>query len=116
MKKLLIAGLLSCAAFGQAHASAETLDTETAVGMASLMICTTFYAEQDMQIEGVIVGQSMMSHKNAGIEEMIMSKETSQALDEYMKRFQAANKEQQIKICDEAIKFARESTFVKVAE
>ncbi|MCL1137213.1 hypothetical protein [Shewanella pneumatophori] len=114
MKKLLIAGLLSCAVAGQA--SAENLDQETALGMASLMICTTFYAEHDMQIEGVIVGQSMMSHKNAGIEDMIMSKETSQALDQYMKNFQAANKEQQIKICDGAIKFARESTFVKVPE
>ena len=112
MKKLLVAGLVSCLFAGTA--SAENLDTDTAVGMASLMICTSFYAEHDMQIEGQIVGQSMMSHRTAGIEEMIMSKETSQALDAYMTRFQAANKEQQVVLCEDAIKFARESTFVKV--
>lgn len=110
MKKVLIAGLVSCLFAG--HAAAENLDKETALGMASLMICTTFYAEHDMQIEGSIVGQSMMAHKNAGIEEMIMSKETSEALDAYMNQFKAANKEQQIKLCDEAMKFARESDFV----
>ncbi|GIU15871.1 MULTISPECIES: hypothetical protein [unclassified Shewanella] len=110
MKKVLIAGLVNCLFAGTAVA--ENLDKDTALGMASLMICTTFYAEQDMQIEGSIVGQSMMMHKDAGIEEMIMSKETSEALDAYMDQFKAANKEQQIKICDQAIKFARESDFI----
>ncbi|MGS0675663.1 hypothetical protein [Shewanella sp. 0m-4] len=112
MKKVLIAGLLSCLFAGTA--SAENLDKDTALGMASLMICTSFYAEHDMQIEGTIVGQSMMAHRNAGIEEMIMSKETSQALDAYMTRFQSANQAQQVVLCDDAIKFARESDFVKV--
>ncbi|ABZ76561.1 hypothetical protein Shal_2000 [Shewanella halifaxensis HAW-EB4] len=110
MKKVLIAGLVSCLFAGTA--AAESLDKDTALGMARLMICTTFYAEQDMQIEGSIVGQSMMAHKNAGIEEMIMSKETSKALDAYMVQFNASSKEQQVKLCDEAIKFARESDFV----
>ena len=55
MKKVLLAGLLSCLIAGQA--SAEQLDQDVALGMASLMICTTFYAEHDMQIEGSIVGQ-----------------------------------------------------------
>lgn len=45
MKKVLLAGLLSCLIAGQA--SAEQLDQDVALGMASLMICTTFYAEHD---------------------------------------------------------------------
>ncbi|ABV87613.1 hypothetical protein [Shewanella pealeana] len=114
MKKVLIAGLVSCLFAGTASAeSAKNLDKDTALGMASLMICTTFYAEQDMHLEGNIVGQSMMAHKNSGIEEMVMSKETSEALDDYMSIFNAANKEQQVKLCDDAIKFARESDFVE---
>ncbi len=113
MRKVILAGLLSCLVAGQA--SAAELDQDVALGMASLMICTTFYAEHDMQIEGSIVGQSAMAHRGAGIEDMVMSKETSDALDLYMKNFQAANKEQQVNICDGAIKFARESDFVKAS-
>ena len=56
-----------------------------------------------------------MAHRGAGIEDMVMSKETSDALDLYMKNFQAANKQQQVNICDGAIKFARESEFVKAS-
>ena len=54
MRKVILAGLLSCLVAGQA--SAAELDQDVALGMASLMICTTFYAEHDMQIEGSIVG------------------------------------------------------------
>ncbi|QFU21977.1 hypothetical protein FM038_007295 [Shewanella eurypsychrophilus] len=111
MKKILLAGLMSCLFMGSA--SAKNLETDVALGMASLMFCTTFYSENDMQIEGAIVGQSMTAHRNAGIEEMVMSKATSDLLDEHMLKYNSANKEQKINLCEHAIKFARESDFVE---
>lgn len=112
MKKVLLVGLIT--SLFLAPASAKNLDTDTALGMASLMFCTTVYSENEMQMEGTIVSQSMKAHQNAGIDAMIMSKETSEQLDEHIAKFQSASTEQQIKLCDQAIQFARESDFVKV--
>ncbi|WOT06735.1 hypothetical protein [Shewanella youngdeokensis] len=111
MKKVVLAGLVSCLIAGSA--SAKTLDVDNAIGMASLMICTTYYSENDMQIEGTIVGQSMMNHENAGIKEMKMTETTNKKLTEYMANFKAASKSQKGELCEQAIEFARNSTFVK---
>jgi hypothetical protein len=112
MKKIILASLISCLFAGAAVA--KNLEPEAAIGMASLMICTTFYSENDMQIEGTVVGQSMMSYKNAGIEEMTMSKSTNKQLEAYMAKFKAANKEQKAQLCEEAIEFARNSDIEKL--
>ncbi|QQX78339.1 hypothetical protein JK628_12065 [Shewanella sp. KX20019] len=110
MKRIVLASLISC--IFASSAVAKDLEADAAIGMASLMICTTFYSENDMQIEGTIVGQSMMSHKNAGIEEMTMSKSTNDQLEAYMAKFKAASKEQKALLCNEAIEFARNSDFI----
>ncbi|WP_076412748.1 hypothetical protein [Shewanella sp. UCD-KL12] len=111
MKKVILAGLVSCLFVGSAHA--EYLEQDVAIGMASLMICSTFYSENDMLIEGTIVGQSATSHRKAGIEEMMMTVETGENLDKYIAAFQSSSKEQKLKVCNEAIEFARVSDFVK---
>lgn len=116
MKKILLAGLITSFFLVSAStsASANNLEKETALGMASLMICTTIYSQNDMQIEGSIVSQSMKAHQDSGIEAMIMSKDTSELLDEHIAKFQSASTDKQIKLCDQALQFARESDFVKV--
>ena len=114
MKKILLVGLINCLFLASAPVSAENLETDAALGMASLMICTTIYSENKMQIESTIVSQSMKAHRNAGIDDMIMSKDTSNQLDEHMAKFNSASTEEKIKLCDHAIQFARESDFVKV--
>jgi hypothetical protein len=114
MNKILLVGLISSLFLASAPTSAQSLETDAALGMASLMICTTIYSENDMQIEGAIVSQSMKAHQNAGIEAMIMSKDTSELLDEHIAKFQSATTDKQIKLCDQALQFARESDFVKV--
>ena len=111
MKKIFLAGLVSCLFAGSAMA--ETLETDDAIGMASLMMCSTFYSENEMVVEGTIVNRSMSAHREAGIDEMIMTPETSANLDLYVAQFQAADKEQSMKLCDAALKYARESHFVK---
>lgn len=109
MKKTLYLSLLTCVL--STSAVAENLDPDIAVGMAGLMVCSTFYSENNMQVEGTIVGSAATAHMKAGIDQMIVSEQTSERLEAYMDNFKASSKEQRFQICDQAIEFARTSRF-----
>ncbi|WP_394202984.1 hypothetical protein [Shewanella waksmanii] len=110
MKKAFYLGLSACLLTGSVAAT-EYLDADTAVGMASLMVCSTFYSENNMQVEGTIVGSAATAHMKAGIDEMIVSEEVSDKLAAYMDNFKGSSKEQRSQICEQAIEFARNSRF-----
>ncbi|NKF51916.1 hypothetical protein G3R49_15230 [Shewanella sp. WXL01] len=121
MKKQIIAGLvaglivsgLGIAASVQAQPMTQTLDTETAIGIGGLMICDVFYNENEMPIQGAIVKKAVLDHQKAGIEDHIMTQETSNKLEQYFADFRASSEEQKMHLCNQAIEFARNSTFVK---
>jgi len=111
MKKAILVGVLGCLFIGSA--TAKYLESEVAVGMASLMMCSTFYSETNMLVEGSVVGQAATEHRDAGIDKMMMTAETSAELGRVIKQFDSSNKEQKLKLCAEAMKFAKESNFGK---
>lgn len=111
MKKAVLAGVISCLFIGSA--TAKYLESEVAIGMASLMMCSTFYSETNMLVEGSVVGQAATEHREAGIDKMMMTAETSDELDRFIKQFDSSNKEQKIKLCAGAMTFAEESNFGK---
>jgi len=111
MKKAILAGVFSCLFIGSA--TAKYLESEVAIGMASLMMCSTFYSETNMLVEGSAVGQAATKHREAGIDKMMMTAETSAELDRFIKQFDSSTKEQKFELCAGAMKFAEESNFGK---
>ncbi|WP_299788722.1 hypothetical protein [uncultured Shewanella sp.] len=111
MKKAILAGVIGCLFIGSA--TAKYLESEVAIGMASLMMCTTFYSETNMLVEGSVVGEAATQHRDAGIDKMMMTAQTSAELDRYIKLFNSSTKEQKFELCTEAMKFAKESNFGK---
>ncbi|WP_394132255.1 hypothetical protein [Shewanella maritima] len=106
---LLASCLLSHSAL--ATETEATLETKDAIGIGGLMICDVFFSDHEMPIQGAIVKKAVMDHQAAGVEDMIMTQDTSDELERYLSKFRASDKENKMHLCNQAIEYARNSSF-----
>ncbi len=112
MKKLLSAAIVNCLLIGSTYAT-QQLSTEDAIGMAGLMICDVFYSDIDTKEsaqQAAIIKKLVTEQYKTGIEDMMMTQQTSDELDLYIAQFKASDEPKKVQLCQDAINYTQDST------
>ncbi|KPZ69234.1 MULTISPECIES: hypothetical protein [Shewanella] len=112
MKKLITAAIVS-SLFTSPVFAAKQLSTEDAIGMAGLMICDVFYSDIDTKEsaqQAAIIKKLVTEQYKTGIEDMMMTQQTSDELDLYIAQFKASDEPKKVQLCQDAINYTQDST------